>query len=400
LVRFYRAKGEEMKKASLHRRGRIGGLLLALALVTAVGATAAPSASQPAAKVAAPISVTIAVGPFLDNQPLRLAAAWGLDKQVGLSFKSIVLPSNNAIFQALRTGDAHVGAGTVAGLPPIVKQAPELRNWAIKDQFLGYFIVGRKGAGPVYADLIRNGVAPRSATRQVLSSFLGKSFCIVRIQNWPVVEGALQAIGLDPSRVDVKDFADDAKAAQAFLSGACDFYTGSLPQQAKLLLDYPARFVAVGGYEILGPGALWYDTWTSTDSWLQANEDTALRVLAVHYRVMRYIQERPNWVAPELTKLVNEASAGSLPVSQVKFLMQRFSLFHTPAQAQQRAYNPRSPFYWLNQANFIVKQNVKSLPAGYNVRTWEVEDVWFNKFLARKDLVRWVKSPLTKPKVA
>jgi ABC-type nitrate/sulfonate/bicarbonate transport system substrate-binding protein len=365
--------------------------LLALVVTAALWAVAGASAATE------PTQVTIAVGPFLDNQTLPLAKEWGLDRQQGLDFKTVILPSNNAIFQALRTGDADVGAGTVAGLPPVIKQASELRNWAIKDQFLGYFIVGRKGAGPVYDTLVKQGVAPERAKRQVLGSFVGKSICIVKIQNFPVVKGALEAVGIDPGKLQVKDFADDAKAAQAFLGGSCDFYTGSLPQQAKLLRGYPDKFVAVGGYQMLGPGALWYDTWTSTSGWLGENEDTALRVLAIHYRIMRYLNEKVDWAAPAMAKLVNRASAGDLPVSEVKFLLQRFSEYLPLSKVRGYAFAPSSPYYWLKQARFVASQNAAVLPKGFRIGSWEVEPAWVAKLQARADLVKWINGPLGKP---
>ena len=56
-------------------------------------------------------------------------------------------------------------------------------------------------------------------------------------------------IGID--EVQLLNFADDQKAATAFLSGTGDFYIGSLPQERRLL-SMEDRFVNAGGSEVLG----------------------------------------------------------------------------------------------------------------------------------------------------
>ncbi len=328
---------------SMPRRAPVGvavAILIAAFTATACssssssppGVPAASSSGSPSA-AAALTTVSVGIGPFLDNQTLPLAQELGFAAQQGIKFKFTTLPSNDAIYQAIESGQLDMGAGTLRGLVPLASTAPSLRNYIIRDQFLGFFLVGRKSANPpAYSALIAQGVAPAQAKLDVLKSWEGKTFDIVGEQNFAPIAAGLAAVGISPKSVHVDNFADDAKAAAAFQSGVGDYYTGSLPIQSALLLDHPADYVDVGGYQVLGPAGLSYDTWTTNDSWLTANPQLALKVLAVVLKTSRYINADLTAAAPQLTQLVNTASSGNLPVAQVKLLATSFSDFLTPVQ--------------------------------------------------------------------
>lgn len=339
-------------------------------------------------------TVRIGVGPFLDNQTLDLAQELGFPQELGLTIQSTILPSNNAIYQAIRTGNIDIGAGTLRGLQPIIKSAPELRNFMFKDQFLGFFFVGRKGRTPVYADLIAKGVAPAQAKQQVLQSFIGKSFDLIKQQNFAPLASGLRAAGIDPAKVKINDFSDDAKAALAFEGGQGDFYTGALPQQSKLLLDHPGQYVNVGGYEILGPAGLAYDTWATSQHFLATKPDVAKKLVAIQLRTARYIRERLNQAAPKLAALVTKASSTSLPVATVKLLASQFTKFLTPADLTSGVFDPASPVFWQNEAKLDAVQNAKDLPSGFRLDQADVEQQAFANYQADPQLVAWVDKPL------
>jgi ABC-type nitrate/sulfonate/bicarbonate transport system substrate-binding protein len=376
---------------------RLPAALAVAALIPAVAACG--TANNPPDKVAAAAApalqtVKIGVGPFLDNQTLDLGEQLGFAKDLGLRIKSTILPSNNAIYQAIRTGDIDVGAGTLRGLQPIVKSAPELRNFMFKDQFLGFFFVGRKGSTPVYADLVAGGASPAAAKAQVLRSFVGKSFDLIKLQNFAPLASGLKAGGIDPSKVKINDFSDDAKAALAFEGGRGDFYTGALPQQSKLLLDHPDKYVNVGGYEILGPAGLSYDTWATSDRFLTSKPAIARKLVALQLRVARYIRERLPQAAPKLAALVTKASSTELPVSTVKLLASQFTKFLTPADLTDGVFSSASPVHWENEAKLDAEQNAKDLPSGFQIGQADVEQTWFDNYKADPKLVAWVDKPL------
>jgi ABC-type nitrate/sulfonate/bicarbonate transport system substrate-binding protein len=344
---------------------------------------------------AALTTVTVGIGPFLDNQTLPLAQELGFAAQQGIKFQFTTLPSNDAIYAAIESGQLDMGAGTLRGLVPLAATAPSLRNYIIRDQFLGFFLVGRKSANPpAYSALIAKGVTPAQAKLDVLKSWVGKTFDIVGEQNFAPIAAGLAAVGISPKSVHVDNFADDAKAAAAFQSGVGDYYTGSLPIQSALLLDHPADYVDVGGYEVLGPAGLAYDTWTTSDSWLTKNPQLALKVLAVVLKTSRYINADLGAAAPQLTQLVNTASSGDLPVAQVKLLATQFSDFLTPQQLSSRVFATTSPYYWQNEIKLDIQQSTPAPPSGYDATAVADAQSWFTKLQADPQLVAWVNAPL------
>jgi ABC-type nitrate/sulfonate/bicarbonate transport system substrate-binding protein len=394
---------------SMPRRGRAGAV--AAIVIAALTATACSSSSSSApvssassassASASSPVSaplttVTVGIGPFLDNQTLPLAQKLGFAAQQGITFKFTTLPSNDAIYQAIESGQLDMGAGTLRGLVPLASTAPSLRNYIIRDQFLGFFLVGRKSASPpAYSALVAKGVAPAQAKLDVLKSWVGKTFDIVGEQNFAPIAAGLAAAGISPKSVHVDNFADDAKAAAAFQSGVGDYYTGSLPIQSALLLDHPADYVDVGGYQVLGPAGLAYDTWTTSDSWLTKNPQLALKVLAVVLKTSRYINADLATAAPQLTQLVNAASSGDLPVAQVKLLATQFSDFLTPQQLTDRVFAATSPFYWQNEIKLDIQQSTPAPPAGYDAAAVADAQSWFAKLQADPQLTSWVNGPLS-----
>ncbi|MBL7501140.1 ABC transporter substrate-binding protein [Frankia sp. CNm7] len=373
-------------------RPRVGAAVAAL-VVVALGACSSSSPDEPSGPDLT--TVRVGIGPFLDNQTLPLAQQLGFATEQGIKFEFKTLPSNDAIYQAVQTGQLDVGAGTIRGLVPLAQTAPTLRNYIIRDQFLGFFLVGRtEDDPPVYADLVDQGRAPEEAKTTVLRSWVGKTFNIVGSQNFAPIAAGLQAAGIDPESVKINNFADDAKAAAAFQSGEGDFYTGSLPIQSALLLDHPDDYVNVGGYEVLGPAGLAYDTWTTSQGWLDENPELALKVLAVVLKTSRYIDDNLDSAAPKLTDLVNTASAGSLPVDQVKLLATEFTDFLTPEDLTSKVFAPASPYYWQNEVKLDIEQSSPAPPADYDPAEVANAEEWFQKLRANSALMSWVNGPL------
>lgn len=363
------------------------------------GASATGTGGEVATSTPEVASLEIAVAPFLDTQPLRLAKDLGLDKEMQLDFSRVfVVEGDQQVARAVLRGDADVGTICHACILPMIENAPELKNWAIKDRFAGFQIIGRVGELPTYEERIEAGSDPNVAAKEVLTAWDGKSFCMVAASNDPLIKGALRAQGLSADHVNFTFFADDAKAALAFLGGNCDLYTGSLPTTTEILREQGGKYVRIGGTEILGPGGLWFDTYVSTESWLNDNEDAALRLLAVHYRTMRYIREEWDQVGKRFTALVNDAAATNLPVDEVYERATEYTRLYTFDEAREEVFNPDHEFYWRNGAEFVFA-NADEKPADANIDDYEIEEVWWNKLLERDDLIEWIESPLPPAKL-
>jgi ABC-type nitrate/sulfonate/bicarbonate transport system substrate-binding protein len=364
----------------------------AVVAALAVAAQATPKASVHAAR-ADDVTVKMAVGPYLDYMPWLVAHQLGIDKQFGLDISATTLQTPQLAGPQLRRGDLDVAYSCQACNFAILKQIPELRDWMITNQFKGFAVIGRKGQTKAYEQFAK-GSTPIAARRATLKQFEGAEFVMVSANFKALLDGALSEVGLDPSQVKIIDFADDSKAALAFIRGTGDYYMGSLPQETKMLQDSPDKFVKVGGHEILGPGGLWYSTAIALQPWLEANSDTALRLMGVWYRTMRYLKERQGTTVPLMTKYINERAAAKFDPATVKFLINNLISFATLQEAAATTFNPSSIAYNARSVNHYAKGNAKVLPADYKASTYFVEGPWFKKFQARKDLIKMVNAPL------
>jgi len=338
------------------------------------------------------VTVKVGVGPFLDYQPWYLAHQMGFDKAQGLNLNIQNFTQQQLAISTLHRGDLALTYSCHECDFSYVKSVPELRDWMVTNQFKGFIIVGRKGA-LTYSGLV-NKVGPKQAKARVVKSWKGKSFVMVESLRRGLLEAALSSVGLTINDVKIINFADDAKAALAFLQGTGDYYTGSLPQESKLLFQYANRFVNVGGTEVLGPAGLWYSTMVSQASWLKNQPNIVYKLLAVWYRTTRYMRVHPQKSFPLITSELNSAAAASFTVKQVIFLATRLNEFETLSEAKRTVFNPSSPLYWRLSAAYYAKQSTNVLPAGFKVDTVVVAQQFFNNFLKHTALVKWVNSPL------
>lgn len=367
----------------------------AAAFFLAACGTTTPSASV--SSTSAPLTtVTVGIGPFLDNQTLALAQQLGYAKAEGIQFKFVTLPSNGAIFSAIESGSIDMGAGTMRGIIPLAATAPTLRNFIIRDQFLGNFLVGRKSQHPLtYSGLVAAGESPNQARRNVLLSLRGKAVDIIAVQNLPPITSALKSVGIDPSLLHVNNFSTDALASLAFENGTGNYYTGNLVTQSTLLLNHPNEYVDVGGgTQVLGGAGLSYDSWTSSQGWLSAHHQLALKIVAVVLKVNRYIQQRLGSAAPALARLTNAAASSNLSVPVVKQLVSKYETFLTPAQLGSQVFNASSPDYWLNETKLDMKANAGVLPPNFNPRTLDPAQKYFKEYEQNAGLVKFVNGPL------
>jgi ABC-type nitrate/sulfonate/bicarbonate transport system substrate-binding protein len=336
-------------------------------------------------------TVRVGIGPFLDNQTLELAQKLGYAKQQGLDLQFKILPSNDAIFQAIESGSLDIGAGTLRGLAPLAKTAPDLRNFMFRDQFKGFFLVGRKGE-PTYSGLVASGLSPAAAKAKMLKTLDQSTFDLIKIQNWPPIASALQSAGLDPDKPTVDNFNDDATAALAFEHGTGDYYTGALPQQAALLLNHPGEFVNAAGSQVLGATSATYDTWTTSTGWLKSNPDVAKKIVAITLKVNSYIRDQLGHSAPQLAALLNKAASSKFSSAEIALLVKQFSYFLKPSDMASQVFNAKNPYFWKHEAEVDKQQNKAALPSGYTIGSNNDEQQYYDEYKADHALVAWVNA--------
>ena len=338
------------------------------------------------------ITVRIGEGPYLDYMPWQIADKLGFAEEFGLKLEFTTFASPvDSVKQILR-GDLDIAFHSHPGLIPSIGAAPEIRNWMITDQFSGFRIIGRRGEVPTYDDLEAE-VGSAEALEQVLESWIGKEFVIVGALFTGLVDGALSQIDSSVDDVTILEFANDAQAAQAFLGGTGDYYTGSLPQTTKLLFDFGDQFVSVGGTEVLGAGGLWFSTEITSAEWLEENRDVAMRLLGAWYRSTRFLAEVPDKAIPLMREQLNELAAATFTDEEVKFLVDNLVALMTFEEAKERAFNPDSDIYWRISVDHYVAVNQEVLPAGFEVDDVFLDEEIFREFASNSSLVDQVQAP-------
>lgn len=359
--------------------------------------SAAPSAA-PAASAASPsapaqiVPVRVGMTPFFDYQFFSVAKELGWDKALGLDLQFTWFTQSGPSTQALANGSIDTVNTCVVCNFPFYASVPELTDFLTTDQFKGFVIIGRVGSSKTYTDLLKQLGDPKAAQKAALEQVRGKTFPMYSANYETLLKAALGQAAMSITDVKITNFADDSKAALAFVGGTGDFYMGGLPSETSILQGHGTEFQVVGGAELLGPAGLWYSQVASSAAWLTSNEDAALKIMAMSYRFNRYVNEKPATVMPLVAKAMTDHGVAST-VTDLGFTFNTFLTFRSYQDDAKTAYAPASPLYWGQSADYYVKQST-DLPANADYKRQNPLDSWFTKFMARSDLLTWVDAPL------
>jgi ABC-type nitrate/sulfonate/bicarbonate transport system substrate-binding protein len=366
---------------------KITFFLLLLSLVLVACQTAEPEEEME--------TYTVRVGrtPFFDYQFFEIAQEFGWDEELGIVFEDTWLTQSGPAMQALANGSIDMAGSCIVCNYPFYESIPELRNFNTVNQFKGFVVLGRQGASKSYDEFMTELNDPEKAKVAAIQQLEGKTFPIYEANYLPLLTAVLEQGGLTIDDINTINFPDDEKAALAMIGGEGDFYIGGLPSEINLLMNHPEDFKLIGGSEILGPAGLWYSNITANEQWLEENEEAALRITAMAYRFNRYIQEDIDKVLPLVTEAMNAHSGVATTVEDLKFIFDNFLEFRTYQQDAETTYNPESDLYWEDSAAYYVAKSAE-LPAGADYKLQNPLNEWFEKFMAREDLLEWVDAPL------
>lgn len=338
---------------------------------------------------------TVRVGrtPFFDYQFFEIAQSFGWDEELGIVFEDTWLTQSGPAMQALANGSIDMAGSCVVCNYPFYESIPELRNFNTVNQFKGFVVIGRQGASKSYDEFLAELNDPEEAKVATIQQLKGKTFPIYEANYMPLLTAVLEQGGLTIDDITTINFPDDEKAALAAIGGEGDFYIGGLPSELNLLMNHPEDFKLIGGSEILGPAGLWYSNLTATEQWLEENEEAALRITAMVYRFNRYIQEDLDKVLPLVGEAMSAHSGVATSMDDLRFTFDTFLEFRTYQQDAETTYDPDSDLYWEDSAAYYVAKSTE-LPADADYKIQNPLNEWFEKFLAREDLLEWVDTPL------
>jgi len=338
--------------------------------------------------------VKVGITPYSMYQIWYIAKEYGIDKEFGLDFTLVPVTQTMNGVQLLVRGDLDITANCIAEHVPTFEAAPQVVAFSTIGFFQGFFFVGRKGEVKSI-DELKAEMGIEDAKKYRLNQFKGKEFCIIP-QRKALILDAIQQVGLTADDVKFLNFADDQKAALAFMRGTGDFYIGSLPQERKLI-KMENEYVNAGGADILGPAGLWYDNMVSTEKFMNEQRETALRILGVLYRSIKLFDEKTEEVAIIGAKGISEVTGGDFSVDEYIQMQTKFDDFLSIVEAKAGYYNSDSPLYWAKPVNYYVKMAIEQgdLKGPVNGEKYYIlSEKFFNEFLGRNDLMSLVEKAL------
>ena len=227
--------------------------------------------------------VKIGISPYAMFMWAPVAHELGIDNKFGLNFDIFEQTATAPGSIALTRGDIDVSGTAIAEHIAAIEGSPTLKNFSSTGFFKGFFFIGRSNEIKPFEE-IKKEMGVEEAKEFRLNQFKGKEFSIIPQRKGLIID-AVNQVGLTADDISFLEFADDQKAAIAFMKGSGDFYIGSLPQQQKLL-DMGDEYINVGGSDILGPAGLWYDIMISTDDFMIDNREIAIRTIETLYRTI------------------------------------------------------------------------------------------------------------------
>lgn len=340
-----------------------------------------------------PIVVNVAMTPFYDYQFFAVAEELGWDEELGLDLQFEWFAQSGPSIQALSRGDVDTVNTCVVCNYPFYDSVPELRNFLTVNQFKGFSIIGRTDTSRTYDEFLDELGDPEAAQQATIEQMDGATIPMYEANYVSLLSATLEQGDLTTDAVEIVNFAEDDRAAVAFLGGTGDFYMGGLPSQVNILLEHSDDYHVVGGAEVLGPAGLWYSQVAASDDWLEANEEAALRIMAMSYRFNRYVQEQPDTVFPIVADSMRDHGGPDTTPDELALVFDQFLEFRSYQDEQDTTYNADSDLYWRHSAEYYVEQS-DELPDDADYERQNPLEPWFELFLTRSDLLEWVDAPL------
>lgn len=301
--------------------------------------------------------VNVGMTPYSMYVIWQIASELGIDEAYGLDLNLVTCTSTaNGATLMVGSGDVDISAACIAEHLACVETASNIVNFNVIGDFTGFFFVAPEGLMKSWDELLNENNGDVAAAKEIrLNELKGKTFnCIP--QRKSMIMDTIQQVGLKEEDITFAFFADDAKAANALITGSGDIYIGSLPQQKALIQQ--GGFVNVGGTEILGASGLWYDTMMTTEEFVADNPEVCKKLFAVYFSAVNVFYKDPEAVAPVAAAYLTETTGSEFTVEDWLDMQTNYDIFQTLDAAKNTFYNPDSARYWKVSAEAQMAQLV------------------------------------------
>jgi len=341
-------------------------------------------------------ALTVGVLPFLDYTGWAATKELGIDKEQGIELEIQSFPLEPNEVQAFARGSLDIASGALGSLIPLIPQAKDLRVIGNNSQFRGFAFIVRTDDGFTSYDALIEDSSPKEARQEAIAQMKGKSIVTIPSSFEATIVATLSQAGLAKEDVEIQSFNESSAASIAFIRGEGDVFVGGLPETVKLLTSENAdTYTTLVRNEQMGPAGLWFSNFAVSESFLQDQRDNVMKVLAIWYRTVRYIRERPDEAMQPMVDYLAERTGGGMDLEQAKEQVPQFVYFQTLKESQETVFNSDSEAYWRIAADYMVEQNqeLDKIPSGFNL-DWVVQEDLFSELLDNTKLVDWIARPL------
>ena len=340
--------------------------------------------------------LTVGVLPFLDYTGWVATSELGIDKEQGIELNVQSFPLEPNEIQAFERGAVDIASGALGSLIPLIPKAKTVRLVGNLSQFRGFAFIVRRDDGFTTYDNLAEETSAEEARQQAIAQMEGKTIVTIPSSFEATIVATLSQAGLSKEDVEIQSFNESSSASIAFIRGEGDIFVGGLPETVKLLTDENAKdYTTLVRNEQMGPAGLWFSNFAVSEELLQQNRERVKKVLAVWYRTVRYIRERPDEAMQPMVDYLAQETGGAMDPAQAKEQVPQFVYFQTLEESKDTVFNSQSQTYWRKAADYMVEQNqqLEKIPEGFDLN-WVVQEELFNELLENKKLVDWINKPL------
>lgn len=345
------------------------------------------------------VSVSFAHEPYFDHTQASIALAKGFFKDVGIT----ITPNNRGLVASseqtipfLASGRTDVISGSAQLFMPAAKKLPPFKIFAFADLFQGYALMAQPHKGyKTYEELRKSGMSSDAAFKKAIGQMKGKTFAYpaeAAIKGFITL--MLQRGGLTLS--DVKTVvAPDAQTTALMLSGRADFQVGGVPSHLTLQSKGYVPIVTSGDLAAAAKPsanssalrAVFQDGWLAQDKWLNANHNTALRMLSVDFRINQFIHDHPMQALAIHTPFLNSAAGTNFNNKIGLVVYKSLDPFYTFSEQRSWFLNNKDPLnekYVIGSYIKLYEQQHIFSPREYKYTDFSVAGKYYREMLALK----------------
>ena len=336
------------------------------------------------------VTVRLAFTPYFDQSWGYIGIEKDWYKDVGIKIEHRETTAENVLGLIL-AGTVEVGSVPPVAIVSILEQQPGIKNFIYSDFFYGFSIMG-KPEFKSYQEFVAEGNAPDVALKKAMEQMRGRTF-VFPPEPVPrmLSDTALKKAGMSIDDVGKTVVLEDPKAVALMIAGRADFQIGGVPSHLTLgskgfkeiVTAFDLAQTAEASPDSVELRAILQNGWAATTKWLEREHDTALRMAAVGYRILRFMNEDPEAALAIHTPFLNSIAGSSFDLTVAKVVYTTLDPFYTFENQKTWYYDKSDIGYWTHTLGAGIKMLEENgqLPEGkYKPADASISDEFYYEF--------------------